>query len=534
MIKITHYEVYTDNGSGWQLEDRFAAEQRHDAFNLAKEREIDKLKVKIIKEIFDVKDNSYQESVEYVNTSGGKTVTIPVGKNIVYPDLSADNSERSQSEVPHVHSTVPKAILKLLMLIVLCLIFANLLVSLLYPILEQFVPEENSKPVMFGIFFVLFLGITIPLVLKQVPWHVFVFKKSEKAPIVIKERRFYDKAEELIRIYKLNDDIDPVVTPVYPEAPLEYKRYIISFLSEIISNINSQTSLQSNFSKLGVRLIIYGGCLELARYSGLSISQANSLLHESFSILDGENADLADFYEAKRAYRDNKVAIFLTGVGAYLMANVMQGNPMPTDILGITFAKWENLCNEEFEVKNKENIQPIREESEIFSADDIMQYNLVSIKDDLKFLDNSIPNQEDVSRQTTVEVQNIIHALISKYKGDLIGEDNGITSVQFKKLNNGMKFATECLKDISVYQEKLNNDNLILRNCCIIIEQNPLDNPKLNDYLEDMFEHVYNNEIVLTQVIRDALEGEKYSFDFLGEKKLAQSQQDIALYKLEN
>ncbi len=33
MIKITHYEVYTDKGEGWQLEDRFAAEQRQDAFS---------------------------------------------------------------------------------------------------------------------------------------------------------------------------------------------------------------------------------------------------------------------------------------------------------------------------------------------------------------------------------------------------------------------------------------------------------------------------------------------------------------------
>ena len=77
MIKITHYEVYTDKGEGWQLEDRFAAEQRQDAFNLAKEREQEKLKVKIIKEIFDVQDNSYQESVEYVSNLNRKKSPVP-------------------------------------------------------------------------------------------------------------------------------------------------------------------------------------------------------------------------------------------------------------------------------------------------------------------------------------------------------------------------------------------------------------------------------------------------------------------------
>ena len=70
MIKIAHYEVYADNGSGWQLVDRFAAENRQDAFNLAKEKESEKNRVKIIKEIFDVQDNSYQESVEYVSNLG--------------------------------------------------------------------------------------------------------------------------------------------------------------------------------------------------------------------------------------------------------------------------------------------------------------------------------------------------------------------------------------------------------------------------------------------------------------------------------
>lgn len=83
MIKITHYEVYTDHGRGWQLEDRFAIEQRQDAFNLAKELELDKVKVKIIKEVFDVQDNSYQETVEYVsnlsrkNKNGGLPSSYP-------------------------------------------------------------------------------------------------------------------------------------------------------------------------------------------------------------------------------------------------------------------------------------------------------------------------------------------------------------------------------------------------------------------------------------------------------------------------
>ena len=66
MVKITHYEVYTDRGDGWKLEDRFSSEQRHEAINLAKEREQERVKVKIIREVFDVQDNQY---VQIMNES---------------------------------------------------------------------------------------------------------------------------------------------------------------------------------------------------------------------------------------------------------------------------------------------------------------------------------------------------------------------------------------------------------------------------------------------------------------------------------
>ena len=53
MVKISHYEVYTDRGDGWKLEDRFSSDQRYDAMRIAKEREAEKIAVKILKEDFD-------------------------------------------------------------------------------------------------------------------------------------------------------------------------------------------------------------------------------------------------------------------------------------------------------------------------------------------------------------------------------------------------------------------------------------------------------------------------------------------------
>ena len=73
MVKIIHYEVYANRGDGWKLVDQFSADQRQEAVNLAKEIETeDQVAVKIIREIFDVQDNTYQESVEYIGGLGRK------------------------------------------------------------------------------------------------------------------------------------------------------------------------------------------------------------------------------------------------------------------------------------------------------------------------------------------------------------------------------------------------------------------------------------------------------------------------------
>ena len=107
-----------------------------------------------------------------------------------------------------------------------------------------------------------------------------------------------DRAGELIDFYNLNDDVDPIVTPAYPEAPLEYKQYLITFLTDLLSNLKSPTATSTSFSKFGIKLIVYGGCLEMARYSGLGITEANSILYDAFRITDGDGADLEAFYEA--------------------------------------------------------------------------------------------------------------------------------------------------------------------------------------------------------------------------------------------
>ncbi len=509
MIRITHYEVYTDKGEGWQLEDRFAAEQRQDAFNLAKEKEGENRKVKIIKEIFDVQDNSYQESVEYVSNLNRKKGNA--GRN--WTEVNGEENEKGalpEVETLLSHHSVMGVLLKLVLLISVSLIFANLFVSLLFPLLEIFVPEESSQPVLFGVFFIVFLAMSIPLLLKSIPWYVFINSRNKE----VKEEKFYDKAEYLIRAYNLNDK-DPIIATAYPEAPLEYKQYVISYLSDLISHIQSQSALQNSFSRLGVKLLVYGGCLELARYSGLTMSEANSLLYDAFKITDGDKADLEAFYEAKRTYRDNKIAIFLTGVGAHLMSQVIGGMPISENLLNIAFNKWE--AQDSDPKIDRERVLSEPQEAEKAKEEDIIKMTLVSVKSDLKFMDEGMPNKEQTAQDISTQIRNILFNLINKYQGEAAIEEKGITTVRFRKLNNAIKFAIESIKDINTYHDELNNESLLMRNCCAITGQRQ-EEASLNNFLSDMFEHIYSNEIVMTKDIAEELKESEYHLDYLGEK----------------
>lgn len=520
MIKITHYEVYTDRGDGWKLEERFSSDQRYDAINLAKEKDAEKIKGKIIKETFDVQDNSYQETVEYVSgLSSNKNVS---DENMrMNPAQAAAAAEAAETErlVAVSSPNVIKAVLKLLSIIVLCLVFANILVTLLAPVIEIFASEETTKPILFAVFFVLFLSIAIPLLIKNVPWYVF---SSRSTPPKIREKKFFNKAEAIIKRYNINDNFDADVVPAYPEAPLEYKRYIVDFLKNIVSSIDSKSAYSDSFSKFGIKLIIYGGCLELSRYSGLKIMEANSLLHEAFAIIDGGTVDLSSFYEAKRSYKDNKVAIFLSGVGAYLMERVLEERPIDKHILRESFAKWEALNQN----------RPVEDNEPRLEAD-IMFKSQVNLKSDLTFLADNLPDEEQRAEKISAELRNIVNNLLGKYAGRNVIEAEGVTSVEFDKLNQALRFSREYLKDVTLYRDELNEEELTLKNMCSIMAYQSADAPNLNDLVKDIFEHVYDGEVVVTGEVKNTLEQDgRYNFDFLGEKKLSHSGEMIPLYKL--
>lgn len=525
MVKITHYEVYTDRGQGWKLEDRFSSEQRYEAIKIAKEKELEKVAVKILKEDFDVQDNSYIETVEYVSGLSKKKDKAAQTDYRSKGGNKGDYTIEAQvsSNVPSGQSVVT-AIFKLVAIVVFCLVSANILVTLLIPVIEILVPEELTQTALFITFFVLFILLAVPLVLKKVPWYVFNSRKVRHKKI-IREKKFFDKADAVIQNYNLNDNFEPALAPAFPEAPAEFKRNIVSYLSQIISHLDAEVSINDNFSRLGLKLIIYGGVLELSRYNGLAITHANSLLHEAFSILDGDIADVEAFYEAKKTYRDNKVAIFLTGVGAYLMAQLLDDRPLDTHILKATFAKWEELNN----YNATDNKTAIKDEPK---EKDILFKCIVSLQNSVRFYEHEEADERNEFTKVKSEMRNIISNLVSKYNGKNVIEDNFITSIEFAKLNNAVKFATEFFKDVSIYEDEINNANLIIENKCSILSLTSQEEPNLSPYIQDVFEQVYPNEIIVDEAIKTNLNDDKYNFDFLGEKTLKNTEKTVALYKL--
>ena len=542
MTKIAHYEVYVDTGSGWQLIERFATEQRHEAYQLAKEQETNNNKVKIIKETFEIADNSYIEAVEYISNPTAKKATKKTLSSIDYQKAS----DEVVQDIADSRRNIYKAIVKFIALILVSLIFANIFVSLVFPLLETVVGEDNNSSLMFFVFFIVFLAMAVPLVLKNIPWYIFI-NQEENDKSDIKEEKFFQKAQTLVRAFNINSDIMNLNASSYPEAPIEYKQYLIYFLSEILSNLEVRSALQNQFSRLGVKFLVFGGCLELARYGGLKMTEANSILYDAFKITDGDKADLAAFYETKQSFSDNKIAIYLTGVGAFSMHQILTDQKIYTKVLNQAFNKWETQRNPEVRTpvetdkKEKEVVQeskvssekepPIKEKEDT-KKDQVKQICRVIIKSDLKFLDTTIPNQEDIANTISKAIHSIIIKLAGKYKGYNIVETDGFTTIDFEKNRDGAKFAIEYLKDIGTYIDENSDDRMILRNCCTLIQIADGVESIINNYINDIFEHIYNNEIISTQEIATSLEADGYNLDFLGDKLLKSTGSSTELYKL--
>lgn len=531
MAKIAHYEVYVDSGSGWRLIERFTTEQRQEAYRLAKETENGTNKVKIIKETFEITDNSYDESLEYISSKSRKKSLNKSLRNIDY----RKNSDEVVQDITLSRNNIFKAMIKFIALVIVSLVFANIFVSLVFPILEIFIGEDNHNSALFFVFFIVFMAIAIPLVLKNIPWYIFI-KQDKEDKADLDEKQFFDRAKSLVKAFNINSDLKNLKTSAFPEAPLEYKHYLVYYLSEILFNLNVREAVQNQFSRLGIKFLVFGGCLELGRYGNLTMNEANSVLYDAFKIIDGKDADLEEFYETKQSYSDNKIAIYLVGVGAFLMHQIIHDEKLYVKLLNRAFDKWETQRNPEVYNKHDEPKVKVEEPSSdniVISNDDIIDNTCVAyIKSDLKFLSSQIEDQEKIANDISGAIRSVVANLTQKYNGRNVVECEGISIVMFEKTRDAAKFAIEYLNDISLYIEKNNDENIVLRNCCALTENKYSDDNDKVNYIKDVFEHVYNNEIVATKDITKILEGEGYTMEFLGDKVLKEAKSSAELYKL--
>lgn len=539
MVDITHYEVYTDRGTGWKLEERFAEENHDQAIKYVHEIESDNISVKLIREKFNVMDNSYQETVEYINLAGKKGNKSGSGKssNFFEGEL-AENRTRPNTiyDIEEEQRNSPKNVLiavgKLLVVILFSLFFANVVVTLSTPLLDEIIPEESVKTMLFLFFFSLFLIVAVPLIVKKVPLQAFGIRKRHKVK-PRQEKKFINKADAIFRLYNINMDSDPDIAPTLPDAKLEDKKKIVEFLGNVISGIDSTISLSDDFNRLGLRFLIYGGSMELGRVHRLNIAEANSLLYEAFCVIDGKDADISRFYAARNTYKDTKVAVFLTGVGAYIMSQMLHHETLDINILKLTFNKWCNLNNIIYQAKQKAEEQKNKKEIKTSIISNEKFYTNVLMNIFLRIMYNG--TKEDPAKypiELKDQMKQLITNLAVKYNGQPYPTDGNVVNIQFSSINQALRCAKEVVNDISEYVDDLADENLILAERINLIEGKLSELPQKEKYMDDLFSQTYDGEVLLDEGIYKGADKNIFEIEDLGRKKLEKSGQSINLYKL--
>lgn len=526
MVRIIRYEVYADKGAGWRLLDQFSADDRQEATFCAKEAEERGCSVKIVREIYETNDGSFHESVEYIGGLKNKKKIKSV-EDAVFDDLKGEYNVEATPFKVLASNQVSKAIFKLVLIVFFSLILANLLTSLALPLIEFIVPDEKRKGVLFCCFFTIFVMFAAPLLFYKVPWDVFYsLRKGEKE--LINERRIFRRATSLMKGYTLNDDGTEVITPSFPDAPLEYKEYIIDYLSQVLNNLDPQIKLNDGFNRLGVELIVYGGCLELSRYGRLVWAEANSLLYEAFKILEGSHVDLQAFYDAKRTYVDSKIAVFLTGVGSYLMSQIINGAPMDVAVLKMTMEKWIASNTHPETNVDISIVAPEGEEKGLNIAFECLVNIrlIINIYDDEKFIG------QDEQEAVQSDIRLFMSRLIAQCGGDNVIENGNLTTIHFSNLGKAIQFIDAFNKELFDYKDNQCSYNLMVDERIALLDMLADNTVNLSRYIEEVLKYSCAQDVIVDEAIKNKLEKVSYSFESLGDKTLRKSDRVVSLYKM--
>ena len=244
--------------------------------------------------------------------------------------------------------------------------------------------------------------------------------------------------------------------------------------------------------------------------------------------MNGERVDLQTFYDAKRSYQDNKVAVFLTGVGAYLMSQVINDIPMDAEVLQATLEKWISF-NTVPETDSRLN--DASEEKEDTDLNIIFEC-LVNIRWNITIFDEEKDIGEKEQNEVKTDVRGIIAQLVAQYRGDNMIEENSTTSIHFSNLGKAVSFLTAVRDKIEEYKDHRSEYNLMADIKMALLDVPSDKKLNFNAYVSDILEYAYNQEIIVNGVVKDELLESPYGFEFLGDKALHRSGMTTPLYKL--
>lgn len=189
MSNIVNYEVYVYQNDAWDLLARYPSEKRAEAIEYAKSTEFSLNRpTKVIRETYDLDTQKFQEALiylsEYIRVSSLKKKT-PIKP---FPPLKTEEKEHTASVI--------EALGRLFFVITVSLAGAGFTATIFMKAVAEigYLPSDISSHLIFLLFILLFLLISIPMSLKMVPWDVLSGKKKhsdeDKIPSQPKETPF--------------------------------------------------------------------------------------------------------------------------------------------------------------------------------------------------------------------------------------------------------------------------------------------------------------------------------------------------------
>ena len=157
---------------------------------------------------------------------------------------------------------------------------------------------------------------------------------------------------------------------------------------------------------------------------------------------------------------------------------------------------------------------------------------MVNLRININIFDDEKEIGTEEQDKVHADIHEMIASLKEKYRGSDVIEEGNITSVKFTNLGRAIQFTTEFLPKVEEYKEKQTEYNLIMDAKAAVLELPSDKAVNLSNYISDVLEYAYNQEIIVNGLVNDELLESPYGVEFLGDKKLQKTEMTVPLYKM--